>query len=99
MQPYFDPTRKTTSKKKWKTTSKKIKKLKTTSKKNENEDDLRKNKNKKLYWLSVFYTPLCAKKSVTKLVLKLNKVGKKVRQSPSALLSTIEQIRLRMEMK
>ena len=33
MQPYFDPTRKTTSKKKWKTTSKKIKK---------NEDDLKK---------------------------------------------------------
>ena len=37
MQPYFDPTRKTTSKKKWKTTSKKIK----------NEDDLRKNKKMK----------------------------------------------------
>ena len=35
MQPYFDPTRKTTSKKKWKTTSKKIKKM---------EDDLKKNK-------------------------------------------------------
>jgi hypothetical protein len=34
MQPYFDPTRKTTSKTKWKTTSKKIlKKWKTTSKK------------------------------------------------------------------
>ena len=27
MQPYFDPTRKTTSKKKWKTTSKKMKKM------------------------------------------------------------------------
>jgi hypothetical protein len=35
MQPYFDPTRKTTSKKKWKNTSKKIKM----------EDDLQKNKN------------------------------------------------------
>ena len=37
MQPYFDPTRKATSKKKWKTTSKKIK----------NEDDLKKNKKNK----------------------------------------------------
>jgi hypothetical protein len=34
MQPYFDPTRKTTSKKKWKTTSKKMKNLRRPQKKN-----------------------------------------------------------------
>ena len=41
MQPYFDPTRKTTSTKKWKPTSKKKrKKWKMTSKKLKIEDDL-----------------------------------------------------------
>ena len=58
MQPYFDPTRKRTSKIKWKTTSKKMtkneddlnkkSKMKTTSK---NEDDLKKKMKTTLIYL------------------------------------------------
>ena len=45
MQPNFDPTRKMTSKKIWKTNSKKIKKMEDNLKKNKKmEDDLKKNK-------------------------------------------------------